>query len=348
MIGKMIKVDRSTSIYDKGGFARICVEIDLKQPLLPTYMLFGEERSIIYEGLHHVCFTCGKYGHQKNECPLTKATEKSQDPEPESAENLMGKEGDKLAAADSGDGDIGKDRSKEKDVGPTAIKTRGRTWRLEEADLQFPTSSIRKGFNEEKSQTVTQQSIKDMQDSRMMSAKKEKVPVSRENKNESVLINGAVKSEWVSVGSKRKNQSKGKVKGKENSPPASRDIRKTRVGRGSLIPSSSNSFTVLQNLEVQNNSLISPTCVGPKADKGMEISLDKVMVEKPGCGVSLSQPETASQFAERTSRVMATSLNTVQTGHSFGDLMLYTKAQEAKQVHFLILSLAIYLHPRCF
>ncbi|KAI9111670.1 hypothetical protein K1719_017360 [Acacia pycnantha] len=49
MIGKMIKVDRSTSIYDKGGFARICVEIDLKKPLLPTYMVFGEERSIIYE-----------------------------------------------------------------------------------------------------------------------------------------------------------------------------------------------------------------------------------------------------------------------------------------------------------
>ncbi|KAI9084954.1 hypothetical protein K1719_033127 [Acacia pycnantha] len=38
MIGKMIKVDRSTSIYDKGGFARICVEIDLKKPLLTMYM----------------------------------------------------------------------------------------------------------------------------------------------------------------------------------------------------------------------------------------------------------------------------------------------------------------------
>ncbi|KAI9109439.1 hypothetical protein K1719_019493 [Acacia pycnantha] len=36
MIGKMIKVDRSTSVYDKGGFARICVEIDLKKPLIPT------------------------------------------------------------------------------------------------------------------------------------------------------------------------------------------------------------------------------------------------------------------------------------------------------------------------
>ncbi|KAI9099564.1 hypothetical protein K1719_024569 [Acacia pycnantha] len=37
MVGRMIKVDRSTSVYGKGGFARICVEIDLKQPLLPSY-----------------------------------------------------------------------------------------------------------------------------------------------------------------------------------------------------------------------------------------------------------------------------------------------------------------------
>ncbi|KAI9117180.1 hypothetical protein K1719_011346 [Acacia pycnantha] len=29
MIGKIVKIDRSTSIYEKGGFARICVEIDL-------------------------------------------------------------------------------------------------------------------------------------------------------------------------------------------------------------------------------------------------------------------------------------------------------------------------------
>ncbi|KAF7825967.1 lysophospholipid acyltransferase LPEAT2 [Senna tora] len=41
--------------------------------------------------------------------------------------------------------------------------------------------------------------------------------------------------------------------------------------------------------------------------------------------------ETASQFADRTSRAIATSLNTVQTGHAYGDLMLYMKALEAKQ-----------------
>ncbi|XP_028773622.1 uncharacterized protein LOC114730681 [Neltuma alba] len=37
MVGKTIKVDRSTSIYDKGSFARICVEIDLQKPLLPAF-----------------------------------------------------------------------------------------------------------------------------------------------------------------------------------------------------------------------------------------------------------------------------------------------------------------------
>ncbi|KAI9079885.1 hypothetical protein K1719_038131 [Acacia pycnantha] len=79
MIGRMIKVDRSTSVYDKGGFARICVEIDLKQPLLPTYEVFGEERAIVYEGLHQVCFQCGKYGHQKKFCPLNQTKESKQD-----------------------------------------------------------------------------------------------------------------------------------------------------------------------------------------------------------------------------------------------------------------------------
>ncbi|KAI9111425.1 hypothetical protein K1719_017115 [Acacia pycnantha] len=127
-----------------------------------------------------------------------------------------------------------------------------------------------------------------MHGSRMMSVKKEKIPVSKENKSESTLVNSAAKSEWVPVGSKRKSQSKGKVKGKENLPPAGRDVRKSRVGRG-LIEASSNSFTVLNNLESHNNSPISSTCVGPKAENGMEISLGKGITEKPGCGASLSQ-----------------------------------------------------------
>ncbi|XP_028758744.1 uncharacterized protein LOC114717714 [Neltuma alba] len=68
MVGRTIKIDRSTSIYDKGGFARLCVEIDLQQPLPTAFTAFGEDRQIVYEGLHMVCFHCGRYGHQKHAC----------------------------------------------------------------------------------------------------------------------------------------------------------------------------------------------------------------------------------------------------------------------------------------
>jgi len=41
----------------------------------------------------------------------------------------------------------------------------------------------------------------------------------------------------------------------------------------------------------------------------------------------------------QTSRALATAMNAVQTGHSYGDTMLYLKAQEAKQVFFLLVSI---------
>ncbi|KAI9082807.1 hypothetical protein K1719_035137 [Acacia pycnantha] len=69
MIGKIVKIDRSTSIYEKGGVARICVEIDLQSPLLPAFRVFGEDKQLVYEGLHLVCFGCGKYGHERVVCP---------------------------------------------------------------------------------------------------------------------------------------------------------------------------------------------------------------------------------------------------------------------------------------
>ncbi|KAI9107594.1 hypothetical protein K1719_021631 [Acacia pycnantha] len=68
MIGKIIKIDRSTSIYDKGAFSRICVEVDLHKPLLPAFTVFGEDKQLVYEGLHLVCFECGKYGHETERC----------------------------------------------------------------------------------------------------------------------------------------------------------------------------------------------------------------------------------------------------------------------------------------
>ncbi|CAL5381703.1 unnamed protein product [Camellia sinensis] len=44
-----------------------------------------------------------------------------------------------------------------------------------------------------------------------------------------------------------------------------------------------------------------------------------------------NQKENAAHFAQRTSHVIATALNVVQTSHSYGDIMLVAKASESKQ-----------------
>lgn len=51
-------------------YARMCVEIDLKAPLLPSYCVDGNHLKIEYEGLHMVCFHYGKFGHDEAHCPL--------------------------------------------------------------------------------------------------------------------------------------------------------------------------------------------------------------------------------------------------------------------------------------
>lgn len=69
-IGKAIRVDITTSHLSRGKFARLCVEIDMSQPILPHFILEGESYRIEYEGLHILCFECGKFGHTNVNCPL--------------------------------------------------------------------------------------------------------------------------------------------------------------------------------------------------------------------------------------------------------------------------------------
>lgn len=64
----MLKVDKRTSLHSRGRFARICVEIDLSKQLHPHVMFRGEKLYLEYEGLHAICFRCGKYGHKKDQC----------------------------------------------------------------------------------------------------------------------------------------------------------------------------------------------------------------------------------------------------------------------------------------
>ncbi|XP_015955607.1 uncharacterized protein LOC107479996 [Arachis duranensis] len=68
MLGTMLKVDDLTSIHSRGCFARLCVEIDLRKKIIPSFTALDKEFHIQYEGLHHICFNCGRYGHRKENC----------------------------------------------------------------------------------------------------------------------------------------------------------------------------------------------------------------------------------------------------------------------------------------
>lgn len=62
-IGRTMKVDRTMLIASYGRFARVCVGIDLTKLLRVGYRLNHEMHELQYEGLHELCFNCGRHGH---------------------------------------------------------------------------------------------------------------------------------------------------------------------------------------------------------------------------------------------------------------------------------------------
>ncbi|XP_061372079.1 uncharacterized protein LOC133314599 [Gastrolobium bilobum] len=66
--GKFIRLDTATTNLARGKFARICVEVDLTKPLKAEYLIEGRYKQVEYEGLHLICYSCGKYGHRAESC----------------------------------------------------------------------------------------------------------------------------------------------------------------------------------------------------------------------------------------------------------------------------------------
>ncbi|XP_020225311.1 uncharacterized protein LOC109807202 [Cajanus cajan] len=57
-----------TYTTERARFARLCIEVDLAKVLVPSFEIQHEVYPVEYEGLNLVCFSCGQYGHQKDQC----------------------------------------------------------------------------------------------------------------------------------------------------------------------------------------------------------------------------------------------------------------------------------------
>ena len=67
-VGRHIRVDFNTQHYTRGKFARVCMEVDLTQPVLGVVGLCGSSYKVEYKGLHIIYSRCWRYGHYTRDC----------------------------------------------------------------------------------------------------------------------------------------------------------------------------------------------------------------------------------------------------------------------------------------
>ncbi|KAJ4840540.1 hypothetical protein Tsubulata_030411 [Turnera subulata] len=67
-IGKPVRIDLDTSMATRALYARMCVEVDLNNPLVPVVRIQDEVFRVQYEGLHVICMNCGRHGHKAVQC----------------------------------------------------------------------------------------------------------------------------------------------------------------------------------------------------------------------------------------------------------------------------------------
>lgn len=69
LIGPVVRIDKVTLAQTRGKFCRLCVEINLNEPLKPLITLNKKTYGVVYEGISTICFNCGVYGHVRDQCP---------------------------------------------------------------------------------------------------------------------------------------------------------------------------------------------------------------------------------------------------------------------------------------
>lgn len=100
-LGSMLKVDWLTSVHSRGQYARICVDIDLEKPLKSFILTRGHKLCLEYEGLHLICFHCGRYGHKFGQCDRVPEASKVLSPEPSQVMVNVNHEGTPNGAKDA-------------------------------------------------------------------------------------------------------------------------------------------------------------------------------------------------------------------------------------------------------
>ncbi|GKV06468.1 hypothetical protein SLEP1_g18364 [Rubroshorea leprosula] len=70
MLGTPLRLDAHTVHQSRGQYARICIQVDLDEPLVPFVRIGKHIQKVLYEGPAALCYACGCVGHKEDKCPL--------------------------------------------------------------------------------------------------------------------------------------------------------------------------------------------------------------------------------------------------------------------------------------
>ena len=77
----LVLIDSFIASETRGGYARLCVQINLNRPLITSIRIGRLVQRVMYEGVSSLCFSCGQLGHKKESCcyQVKQATTKNEE-----------------------------------------------------------------------------------------------------------------------------------------------------------------------------------------------------------------------------------------------------------------------------
>ena len=70
-VGLVLRINAQTATESRGRYAKICVQVNLNNPLIRTILIGRLVQAVVYEGISTLCFSCGRVGHSSEACPYT-------------------------------------------------------------------------------------------------------------------------------------------------------------------------------------------------------------------------------------------------------------------------------------
>ena len=55
-IGKVLRINTHIALESRGKYARMCIQVDVRKPLINTILIGKFEQAVAYEGINKLCF----------------------------------------------------------------------------------------------------------------------------------------------------------------------------------------------------------------------------------------------------------------------------------------------------